>query len=41
MQHEPEDEKNGGWKDWIGTILCCLPMIASIIVIALGSWGLR
>ena len=41
MQHEPDDEKNGGWKGWIGMILCCLPMIAIIVLIALGYWGLR
>ena len=41
MQHAPEYEKNGGWKGWIGMIPCCLPMIAIIVLIALGYWGLR
>ena len=31
----------GGWKHWALMALCCLPMIAIIVLIALGYWGLR
>jgi nitrate reductase NapE component len=38
MQHEPGDEKKGGWKTWLWMAACCVPMIAIIVLIALGSW---
>lgn len=41
MQHEPGDEEQGSWKSWLWMALCCLPMIAIIVLIALGYWGLR
>lgn len=41
MQHEMGDEKQRGWKDWFWMAVCCVPMIAIIILIALGYWSSR
>jgi hypothetical protein len=36
MRHETDDgKKSGGWF-WM--VLCCVPMIAIIVLIALGLW---
>lgn len=32
---------SGGWKYWGLMALCCLPMIAIVILLALGLWGFR
>lgn len=29
------------WKHWGLMVLCCLPMIAIVVLVALGVWGLR
>lgn len=38
MQHEPGDAKGGRWTGWFWMVLCCLPMIAIVVLIALGLW---
>ena len=32
-------EKHGGIKHWGLMLLCCVPMIAIFLLIALGSWS--
>lgn len=39
MQHEPGGAQSGRWKGWFWMALCCLPMIALVVLIALGLWG--
>lgn len=41
MQHEPDDEEQGGSKAWFWMAVCCVPMIAIIVLIALGYWSYR
>jgi hypothetical protein len=41
MQHEPRDEEEGGWKTWFWVAVCCVPMIAIIVLISLAYWGPR
>lgn len=31
-------EKGGGWKHWALMALCCVPMIALVMLILLGIW---
>ena len=38
MQHEPESTASGGGRGWFWMVLCCLPMIALVVLIALGLW---
>lgn len=39
MQHEMGDGQQRGWKSWFWMAVCCVPMIAIIILIALGYWS--
>jgi len=39
MQHETGDGKTGGWKSWFWMAVCCIPMLAIIVLIALGYWS--
>lgn len=41
MQHEPGDGKNSGWKMWLWMAACCVPMVAIIVLVALGYWTIR
>lgn len=41
MQHEMGDGEKRGWKRWFWMVLCCVPMIAIIVLIALGYWRSR
>jgi nitrate reductase NapE component len=41
MQHESGEQKQGGWKSWFWMVLCCAPMVAIGVLIALGYWSLR
>lgn len=41
MQHEPGAAKHGRWKGWFWMALCCVPMIAIIVLIVLGLWRAR
>ena len=41
MRHEPGDGKQGGWKSWFWMVLCCAPMVAIVVLIALGYWSVR
>ena len=41
MQHEPDYEKQGGWKAWLWMAACCVPMIAIVVLISLGYWSSR
>ena len=42
MQHDSPDKGNGsGIKHWFAMILCCLPMIAIVVLLALGWSGFR
>lgn len=36
MQHEPRDADKEDWKAWFWMALCCLPIIAIIVLISLG-----
>jgi len=38
MQHESDDGAQGGWKSWFWMVLCCVPMVAIIVLIAFGYW---
>ena len=38
MQHASGGAKSGGGKGWLWMALCCLPMIALVVLIALGLW---
>lgn len=40
MKHEPGHGKQGGWKGWFWMVLCCIPMVAIIVLVALGYWNL-
>lgn len=39
MEPETEGEKRGGWKGWFWIVLCCLPVIVIIVLVALGYWS--
>jgi hypothetical protein len=39
MQHESEAKEQSGWRGWLLMAACCIPMIAIIILVALGYWG--
>lgn len=41
MQHEANDEDKGGGKGWLWMVVCCVPMIAIIVLIAFGFWSSR
>jgi len=41
MQHEPGASKGGRWKGWFWMALCCVPMIAIVVLIVLGLWRSR
>lgn len=41
MQHDLGNEKKGGWKAWLWMAACCVPMIAIIVLVALGYWSSR
>lgn len=36
MRHKESDEEQGGWKSWFWMALCCAPMVAIFVLIALG-----
>jgi len=36
MHHESSDGKHSRWKDSIWMVLCCAPMLAIVVLIALG-----
>lgn len=37
MQHGDQDDQGGsGWRHWGLMVLCCLPMIAIVVLIAFG-----
>lgn len=42
MSHMPhdgiEDEAEPGWKHWGLMLLCCLPMIAIVVLLIAGIW---
>jgi len=39
MQPEPGDGEKGRRKTWLWMAACCVPMIAIIVLIALGYWS--
>lgn len=41
MRPEASDDKNSGRSAWFWMALCCVPMIAIIILVALGYWAGR
>lgn len=41
MKHETEEGNKRGWKRWFWMAACCIPMIAIIVLIALGYWSSR
>lgn len=38
MQRETGHEEPGGWKAWLWMLICCVPMVAIVVLIALGFW---
>ena len=38
MQDEPNDGKKSGGRMWLWMIVCCVPMIAVFVLVALGYW---
>jgi len=36
MRHETDDAGKGGWKSWLLMAACCVPMVAIVVLIALG-----
>lgn len=40
-KHEPHEEEERGWKAWLWMAACCLPIIAILVLLALGYWGPR
>lgn len=41
MRNEPDEEEPGGRRAWLWMLACCVPMIAIIVLIALGFWSSR
>lgn len=41
MQHEHGNEQKGSWKDWLWMAVCCVPMIAILVLLWLGVWSFR
>lgn len=41
MRHGSGDGGKGGGKAWLWMAICCIPMIAIIVLVALGYWGFR
>ena len=41
MRDETNDGEKGGWKTWFWMAACCVPMIAIIVLVAMGYWGAR
>lgn len=39
MEHEADEEGKHSWKDWLWMVLCCVPMLAIIVLVALGYWS--
>ena len=39
MQHEQGDGKKGGRTAWLWMAACCVPMIAIVLLFALGYWS--
>ena len=39
MQHEPNGGKKGGWTGWLWMAACCVPMVAIVLLFALGYWS--
>ena len=39
MQNAPDGGRFGVWKSLFWIVLCCTPMIAIIVLIALGYWS--
>ncbi len=35
---DQDTAEHGGWTHWAFMVLCCLPMIAAIVLIGLGVW---
>lgn len=40
MRHDADEGATHGWKHWFWMALCCIPMIAIVVLIALGYWSL-
>lgn len=41
MRHGPDNKKQGSSKGWLWMAACCVPMIAVVVLVALGFWGSR
>ena len=37
MKHEMGGGEKAGWKSWFWMVLCCVPMIAIIVLIVLAK----
>lgn len=40
MKHEPDRDAASQRKAWLWMALCCIPMVAIIVLVALGLWNL-
>lgn len=40
MQEEPGNGEQAGWKSWLWMILCCVPMVAIVVLVLLGVLSL-
>jgi len=41
MKEEPDDSGKGAGSGWLWMVACCVPMLALIVLIALGYWNFR
>ena len=41
MDDGPHDGKRSGRWAWLWMAACCVPMVAIVVLIALGYWGFR
>lgn len=41
MEHDRRKGKSERRSGWLWMALCCIPMIAVVILVALGYWGSR
>lgn len=39
--HEQDKKKQAGSRGWLWMVACCVPMIAIIVLVALGYWTYR
>ena len=40
MEYDSDEAPKHGWKHWLWMALCCIPMIAIVLLLMLGYWSL-